>query len=144
MLVRGKGAQVARLNTHQTRCTSPTDNSVIKRFAKVVGKDRDDIDAKHLTIPKVLPADRREPISYLCRSQRKSPAPSELRTHDPHHPRPPGFPLRRCASLREPRQSTFRQSSQRGSRPIPIRRIDPLAVQCGRSPAPPTEILRVP
>src|SRR5438105_13041617 len=47
MFVPGPGAQIVRPNIYQTRGTSPTDNSIIKRFAKVIRKDRNDIDAKH-------------------------------------------------------------------------------------------------
>jgi hypothetical protein len=36
------------LHRYQVRRSRPTNNSVIKRFAKKVGKDCDDIDAKHL------------------------------------------------------------------------------------------------
>src|ERR1051325_7039632 len=42
-----------RLNSYQPRFPSPANNSVIKGFAKIVGKDRNDVDAKrcHCRLP---------------------------------------------------------------------------------------------
>jgi len=47
MLVQGPGPQIVRLNIYQARRPRSADNAVIKGFAKIVGKDRNDIDAKH-------------------------------------------------------------------------------------------------
>src|SRR5258706_10541597 len=53
MFVPGPGAQIVRPNAYQTRSARPPDNSIIKRFAKVIREDRDDIDAKrfHYRLP---------------------------------------------------------------------------------------------
>jgi hypothetical protein len=47
MLVRCPGPQIMGLDRYQFRRSRPTNNSVIKHFAKKARKDSDDIDAKH-------------------------------------------------------------------------------------------------
>src|SRR3977135_3884263 len=103
-----------RPNTCQTRGASPTDNSIIKRFAKVIREDRNDIDAKH-SLRSLI-----SNLKSLHNAVVRAPAPS---LHAPSSIRPLRksdlkFEIRDPKALREDRCEQFsaRYRSQRRCR----------------------------